>query len=73
MTEIDPFEGWEMRSVGCYWTRPIGDGRTATLSTWSRGAESGYALTVDRLEKQFPGLAEALAAYDELAAAAAAR
>ena len=71
MTEADPFAGWEMRPVGCYWTRPIGDGRKATLSTWSRGGEGGYALTVDRVETQFPDLDGALAAYDELAAAAA--
>ena len=73
MTEVDPFAGWEMRAVGCYWTRAIGDGHTATLSTWSRGCESGYALTVDRVETQFPGLDEALAAFDDLAAAARAR
>lgn len=68
--EVDPFEGWDQSGVGCYWTRAIVDGRTATSSTWSRGGDGGYSLTVDYQEAQFAGLGEALAAFDTLAAAA---
>lgn len=59
----DPFEGWEMWSAGCHWSRPLPDGRTVSMSTWSCGARTGYSLTVDFTTRVFPGLDEAKAAF----------
>lgn len=70
MSETDVFDGWQMWSVGCHWSRMLPDGRKVTLSTWACGAESGYQLTVNYESKQFPGIAEANAAYAFLAASA---
>lgn len=59
----DPFEGWEMWSAGCHWSRPLPDGRTVSMSTWSCGDRSGYSLTVDFTTRVFPGLEAAKAAF----------
>jgi hypothetical protein len=66
----DPFQGWEMWTVGCHWRRILPDGRRVTLSTWSCGAQSGYSLTLNYETTKFPGLDEALAAYEVLARSA---
>ena len=66
----DVFHGWEQASVGCYWYRPLPDGRKVTLSTWICGDESGYALTLNYETTKFPGVDAALAAYDVLARSA---
>jgi hypothetical protein len=68
-SESDPFAGWEMASVGCYWSRALPDGRMVHMSSWASGSRSGYALTVDFVECVFPGLDEAKAAYEFLATA----
>jgi hypothetical protein len=39
------------------------------MSSSARGSRSGYALTVDFVERVFPGLDEAKAAYEFLATA----
>lgn len=67
MTNTEPFEGWEMASVGCYWSRSLPDGTSAHLSTWQCGDESGYRLTSHGHSMEFPDLASALAGYDQLA------
>lgn len=66
----DPFQGWENWTVGCHWSRTLPDGRKVTLSTWARGGESGYSLTLDFINARFPGVEEAIAAYGVLARSA---
>jgi hypothetical protein len=63
----DPFEGWTMAEVGCHWSRELPGGKTAYLSTYHCGDESGYTITVDYKPVKFPDLASALIGYDQLA------
>lgn len=70
-TGPDPFEGWQQADVGCHWSRPLPDGREAYLSTWAYAGRSGYSLTVNFVSCRFPGLEEAKAAFDFLAASTA--
>lgn len=70
----DPFAGWTMASVGCYWSRQLPNGRRAHLSTWQTPHDwrnpdkrSGYALTVNYEESRYDDLASALAAFDRMA------
>lgn len=67
-SHTDPFAGWQQAAVGCYWSRALPDGREAHLSTWACGTRSGYSLTVNFVIRRFPGLEEALAAFEFLAA-----
>lgn len=67
----DPFEGWEMWSAGCHWSRTLPDGRKVTLSTWQCGADGGYSLTMNYKSTNYPDLDAALSAYEQLALSAA--
>lgn len=62
----DPFTGWTQARVGCYWSRPLPDGRVAHMSTWQRGGEDGYSLTVNYHRAEYPDLPAALAAFERL-------
>jgi hypothetical protein len=62
----DPFAGWTQARVGCYWSRPLSDGRIVHMSTWQRGAEDGYSLTINYNRAEYPDLPAALAAFDQL-------
>ncbi|BEL41849.1 hypothetical protein [Mycobacteroides abscessus] len=62
----DPFAGWTQGRVGCYWTRPLPDGRIVHMTTWQRGAEDGYSLTINYNRAEYPDLSSALAAFDLL-------
>jgi hypothetical protein len=63
----EPFAGWTPSDVGCHWSRHLPDGRTAHLSTYSSGEESGYTLTVDYATTTYPDLDAANAAFTSLA------
>lgn len=62
----DPFTGWAQARVGCYWSRPLPDGRIAHMSTWQRGGEDGYSLTINYRRAEYPDLPAALAAFERL-------
>lgn len=63
---VDPFAGWAQARVGCYWSRPLPDGRIVHMSTWQRGDEDGYSLTINYNRAEYPDLPSALAAFEQL-------
>jgi len=69
-TSGDLLVGWTKAFVGRHWSRGLPDGRIVHLSTWRRGSQSGYTLTVNCERSEYPDLSAALAAYDDQAAAA---
>lgn len=62
----DPFTGWTQARVGCYWSRPLPDGRIVHMSTWQRGGEDGYSLTINYHRAEYQDLPAALAAFERL-------
>jgi hypothetical protein len=62
----DPYAGWTQASVGCHWTRSLSDGRAVHMSTWQRGGDSGYSLTINYERVEYGDLASALAAFERL-------
>lgn len=64
--DTDPYAGWTQASVGCHWSRSLSDGRAVHMSTWQRGGDDGYSLTINYERLEYPDLASALAAFDRL-------
>lgn len=67
---VDPFAGWTMAFVGCHWSRGLPDGRMVHMSTWQRGRQDGYSLTIDYERTEYPDLDAALEAFDRMSAEA---
>lgn len=62
----EPFVGWTQARVGCHWSRPLPDGRIVHTSTWQRGREDGYSLTINYNRAEYPDLPAVLAAFERL-------